>query len=234
MSVKYMIVDDESMAHDIINRYCSMLPNMKRMQDCYDAIEAIEYLNRNTVDLLFLDLNMPKLHGFEFLKTLPYPPKVIVTTAYKEHALEGYELNIADYLLKPFSFERFLKAVNKACTNISGAAPSAAKEPVAAGPERIFLRANNKHIQVSLDAILFLEASGNNVKVVLKEEEITIRGVLSSLLEQLPAADFIQVHRSFVIAHKHIKSIEGNQLLIDNYVVPVGKLFRQRLDQLLK
>ena len=234
MSVKYMIVDDESIAHDIINKYCSMLPNMQRMQDCYDALEAIDYLNRNTVDLLFLDLNMPKLHGFEFLKTLPYPPKVIVTTAYKEHALEGYELNISDYLLKPFSFERFLKAINKACTNLSGPQSSVGKETVAAGPERIFLRSANKHIQVALDDILFLEASGNNVKIVLKEEVITIRGVLSSLLEQLPADNFIQVHRSFIIAHKHIKSIEGNQVLIGKYEVPVGKLFRAQLDQLLK
>lgn len=229
-----MIVDDESIAHDIINKYCSMLPNMKRMQDCYDAMEAIDYLNRNTVDLLFLDLNMPKLHGFEFLKTLPYPPKVIVTTAYKEHALEGYELNITDYLLKPFSFERFLKAVNKACMNFSDLPSGPGKETVAAGPERIFLRSANKHIQVALDDILFLEASGNNVKIVLKEELITIRGVLSSLLEQLPADDFIQVHRSYIIAHKHIKSIEGNQVLIDKYEVPVGKLFRSKLDQLLK
>ena len=107
MSVKCIIVDDESVAHDIIKKYCALLPNLQVTQDCYDAIEAIEYLNSNPVDLIFLDLNMPKLRGFEFLKTLPQPPKVIVTTAYKEFALEGYELNIVDYLLKPFFLNVF-------------------------------------------------------------------------------------------------------------------------------
>ena len=111
--IKYLIIDDEYIAHDIIKGYCDLLPNMQLMKNCYDALEAIEYLNNNRVDLIFLDLNMPKLKGFEFLKTLTTPPKVIVTTAYKEFALEGYELNISDYLLKPFGFERFLKAINK-------------------------------------------------------------------------------------------------------------------------
>ena len=112
--IKYLIVDDEHMAHEIIKGYCDTLANMQLMKHCYDAIEALDYLRNDTVDLIFLDLNMPKLKGFDFLKTLPNPPKVIVTTAYKEYALEGYELEITDYLLKPFSFERFLKAVNKA------------------------------------------------------------------------------------------------------------------------
>ena len=234
MSVKYIIVDDESIAHDIIKKYCSMLPNMTLMQDCYDAIEAIDYLSSNPVDLIFLDLNMPKLHGFEFLRTLPNQPRVIVTTAYKEHALEGYELNISDYLLKPFSFERFLKAVNKACSTNSKT-PSIEKSNAAeVRPERIFLRSTNKHIQVSLDDILFVEASGNYVRVVLKEEVITLRGVLSSLPEHMPTDGFIQVHRSFMVAKRHIKSIEGNQLIIDKYTVPIGKLFRSQLDPLLK
>lgn len=234
MSVKYIIVDDESVAHDIIKKYCSMLPNMKLMQDCYDAIEAIEYLNHNTVDLIFLDLNMPKLHGFEFLKTLPNQPRVIVTTAYKEHALEGYELNIVDYLLKPFSFERFLKAVNKAGTHNS-TTPSITKSGTGeVGPGRIFLRSTNKYVQVSMDDILFVEASGNYIKVVLKEEVITLRGVLSSLIEHMPTDGFIQIHRSFMVAQKHIKSIEGNQIIINKYTVPIGKLYRSQLDQLLK
>ncbi|OOG73788.1 LytTR family DNA-binding domain-containing protein [Algoriphagus sp. A40] len=234
MSVKYIIVDDESIAHDIINKYCAMLPNMKLMQDCYDAIEAIEYLNQHTVDLIFLDLNMPKLSGFEFLKTLPNQPRVIVTTAYKEHALEGYELNITDYLLKPFSFERFLKAVNKASTSNSISPSPPKSEVIEAKSERIFLRTNNRHIQVSLDDILFVEASGNYVKVVLKDEVVTLRGVLSSLAEHMPTDGFIQVHRSFMVAQKHIKSIEGNQILLDKYTLPIGKSFRSQLDQLLK
>lgn len=234
MSIKYIIVDDESVAHDIIRKYCSLLPGMQLMQDCYDAIEAIEYLNSNTVDLIFLDLNMPKLKGFEFIKTLPNPPKVIVTTAYKEYALEGYELNIVDYLLKPFSFERFLKAVNKACIDPSKTTAILQNEAREEKPTRTFLRSNNKDIQVVLDDILFVEASGNYIKIVLKEEIITIRGTLSSIMERIPTEGFIQVHRSFMVALKHIKRIEGNQIFIENYTVPIGKLFKVQLYRLLK
>lgn len=234
MSVRYIIVDDESIAHDIIKKYCALLPNMQLMQNCYDAIEAIEYLQRHTVDLIFLDLNMPKLHGFEFLKTLPHPPKVIVTTAYKEHALEGYELNIIDYLLKPFSFERFLKAINKASIDTSKTASITQSEVSDGKSGRIFLYSNNKHIQVVLDDILFVEASGNYVKIVLREEIITVRGTLSFIMELIPTDGFIQVHRSFMVIQKHIKSIEGNQIMIDKYTVPIGKSFKVQLDRLLK
>ena len=113
----YLIIDDEFIAHEIIKGYCDILPNLTFASSCYDAIEALTYLSQNKVDLIFLDLNMPKLKGFEFLRTLSSPPKVIVTTGYKEFAIEGYELEIVDYLLKPFSFERFLKAVNKATSH---------------------------------------------------------------------------------------------------------------------
>lgn len=233
MNIKYIIVDDETIAHDIIKKYCSMLPNMQLMQDCYDAIEAIQYLNSHTVDLIFLDLNMPKLKGFEFLKTLPSPPKIIVTTAYKEYALEGYELNIVDYLLKPFSFERLLKAVNKAFTDTSKTAFTAENKTTDTKNERIFLYTNNKHIQVLLDDILFIEASGNNVKIVLKEDIITLRGTLSSVMQLLPNEGFMQVHRSFIVAQKHIKSIEGNQIFIGKCTIPIGKYFKAQIDNLL-
>lgn len=235
MTIRYIIVDDEHIAHDIIENYCSMLPKMVLMQNCYDAIEAIEYLNTNTVDLIFLDLNMPKLKGFEFLKTLSYPPKVIVTTAYKEYALEGYELNIVDYLLKPFSFERLLKAVNKAFNDSSKASvvipphPSNHVEQV----KRIFLRSNKKHIQVILDDVLYIEAKGNYTKIVLKEESITIREKITALMELLPDDNFIRVHRSFVVASRHIKSIEGNQIHIASEIIPIGKLYKHKINNIL-
>ena len=234
MSIKYIIVDDESVAHDIIRKYCSLLPNMELMQDCYDAIEAIEYLNYNTIDLIFLDLNMPKLQGFEFLKTLSHSPKVIVTTAYKEHALEGYELNIVDYLLKPFSFERFLKAVNKARTD-TPKTPSHTQNAVSVAKQgRFFLRSDNKYTQIVIDDILFVESSGNYIKIVLKEEIITVRGKLSTIMELMSKDSYVQAHRSFIVAQKHIKRIEGNQIFIDNYTIPVGKLFKAQVDGLLK
>lgn len=141
-----------------------MLPNMQLEKQCYDAIEALAYLREHQVDLIFLDLNIPKLKGFEFLKTLTSPPKVIVTTAYREYALEGYELNVVDYLLKPFSFERFLKAINKVISPIQ----TKQLQPNTQQPSKdyIFLRSNKKHIQVAINTILFLEAYGNYTKIV--------------------------------------------------------------------
>ena len=230
--IKYLIIDDEYIAHDIIKDYCDLLPNMQLMKNCYDGLEAFEYLNKNEVDLIFLDLNMPKLKGFDFLKTLKSPPKVIVTTAYKEFAFEGYELNISDYLLKPFSFERFLKAINKTF--------SSPTTQVSVLPEsntiskRIFLRSNKKYTQIEIDAVLFIEASGNYTKVITTLETITIREKISTVLELLPKEVFLQVHKSFVVAHKHIKSIEGNRMFVNDHIIPIGKIFKTNVIQLLK
>ncbi len=229
--IKYLIIDDEYVAHDIIKGYCDLLPNLELAKHCYDALEAFEYLNKHSVDLIFLDLNMPKLKGFDFLKTLSAPPKVIVTTAYKEYALEGYELNIADYLLKPFGFERFLKAVNKA---FSTATPQAVT-PTAVQPQaqRLFLKSNKTYIQVLVGDILYVEASGNYTKVVCKDDTISIRQPFSDLLTQLPADQFLQVHKSFAVATAHIKSIEGNRIKIETHIVPVGKMYKTNLSKLL-
>ncbi|GLR16832.1 LytR/AlgR family response regulator transcription factor [Portibacter lacus] len=230
---RYIIIDDEPIAHDIIKGYGDMLPEMQLVQNCYDAIEALSYLNEHQVDLIFLDLNMPKLKGFAFLKTLSNPPKVIVTTAYKEFALEGYELNIVDYLLKPFSFERFLKAVHKAIKTSD-------KQEVRSiisndnSPESIFLQSNKKYFQVDIRTILFLESAGNYVKVVTTEETITIRDKISALLEKLPASQFIKVHKSFAVAKSHIQSIEGNRIFIADHEVPIGKMYRTEIKALLR
>jgi DNA-binding LytR/AlgR family response regulator len=230
--IKYLIIDDEHIAHGIIKGYCDMLPNLVFQKSCYDAIEALEYLQERSADLIFLDLKMPKLKGFDFLKTLPAPPKVIVTTAYQEFALEGYELNIVDYLLKPFSFERFVKAVNKAMgASLSSTAPKNVQ--VSHPSATIFLRSDNKYIQVNIADILFLEAAGNFVKVVTSKDSILVRDTFAVLLNSLPPADFLQVHRSFAIAPKHIKSIEGNQISIGDYSVPIGKMYKTYINGLL-
>jgi DNA-binding LytR/AlgR family response regulator len=232
--IKYLIIDDEHIAHDIIKGYCDILPNMELMKHCYDAIEALEYLNKNTVDLIFLDLNMPKLKGFDFLKTLASPPKVIVTTAYSEFALAGYELNVIDYLLKPFSFERFLKAVNKIEGSkkiiTSSSSPSESNDETS---KRIFLRQNNSNIQVAVNTILYIEASGNYTKIITTTETITIREKVSDTLKTLASDDFIQVHKSFAVAKKHIKSIEGNRIYIGDHTIPIGKLYKGNVNQLL-
>lgn len=229
--IRYLIVDDEHIAHDIIKGYCDLVPNMQLMKNCYDALEAFEYLNKNEVDLIFLDLNMPVLKGFEFLKTLQNPPKVIVTTAYQEYALEGYEQNISDYLLKPFGFERFLKAINKAIGSVNQKVISSENSAVS---NRIFVQSNKKHIQLEVESILYIEATGNYTKIVTTIETITIREKFSAFLEQLPQNEFIQVHKSFAVAPKHIKSIEGNIIFVANYKIPIGKMYKLNIIQLLK
>lgn len=230
--IKYLIVDDENIAHDIIKGYCDLLPKMQLMKSCYNALEAFEYLAKNSVDLIFLDLNMPVLKGFDFLKTLNNPPKVIVTTAYKEYAIEGYELNISDYLLKPFGFERFLKAINKTFNtiNVQNTIP-----PIdSAISNRIFLQSNKKFIQIETDTIQYLESIGNYTKIITTNETLHIRDKTSALLAILPTNDFIQIHKSFAVALKHIKSIEGNRIFIHNTNIPIGGMFKINVLQLLK
>lgn len=227
--IKYIIVDDEPIAHDIIKTYCDALPNLSFVADCYDAIEAMECLRNNEVDLVFLDLNMPRLKGFEFLRVIDNPPNIIVTTAYQEHALEGYELNIIDYLLKPFSFERFLKAIQK----IESKKEVKTGYNASASEEGLFLRSNKKLIQMKKDDILFVEAVGNYVKVVTHSNELQVREKISEILTLLPENKFFQVHKSFIIAKKHINAIEGNRILIENYVIPIGKTFKSQLKSIL-
>jgi DNA-binding LytR/AlgR family response regulator len=231
--ITYLIIDDEHIAHDIIKDYCDMLHNMKLMKHCYDAFEALDYLTENNVDLIFLDLNMPKLKGFDFLKALPNPPKVIVTTAYKEYALEGYELEISDYLLKPFSFERFLKAVNKA-VQAKEYIPKIIHQAEKLRTGHVFLYSDKKHIQVKVDEILYVEAAGNYTKVVTTNGVITVREKISDLIELLSNDNFLQVHKSFAVAKKHIKSIEGNRIHIGNDIISIGKLYKINVNKLLQ
>lgn len=232
--IKYLIIDDEHIAHDIIKGYCKMLPNLEFIADCYDAIEAIDYLNKHDVDLIFLDLNMPKLKGFDFLKTLASPPKVIVTTAYSEFAIEGYELNVIDYLLKPFGFERFLSAINKVTSSHNGTIKKESKVNLKPEAKYVFLKQNNSHIQVDLDSILFVEASGNYTKVVTTKDTITIREKVSDTIQLLSEKDFLQVHKSFAVAKKHIHRIEGNRIYIQDHIVPIGKMYKTNINRLYK
>lgn len=231
--IKYLIIDDEHIAHDIVKDYCDLLPNMKLMKNCYDAFEALDYLRVNSVDLIFLDLNMPKLKGFNFLRTLSNPPKVIVTTAYKEHALEGYELEIVDYLLKPFSFERFIKAVNKA-VEAKEEIPKTIQHIEKPRTGYVFLYSDKKYIQVKVDDILYITAAGNYSKVVSKSNSIMVREKISDMIEKLSTEDFLQVHKSFVVAKQHISSVDGNRIKISDTTIPIGKLYKMNVSVFLE
>jgi DNA-binding LytR/AlgR family response regulator len=159
---------------------------------------------------------------------------VIVTTAYKEFALEGYELDIADYLLKPFSFERFLKAVNKATKTTAVTPVITQTTDTTNTSERVFFHSNKKHIQVEVSEILFIEADGNYSKIVLTTETISIREKVSDILDMLVSKDFVQVHKSFAVAKQHIKSIEGNRIYIKEHIIPIGKMYKMNVIGLVK
>jgi len=234
--IKYIIVDDEPLAHELIEGFCDILPHLHLEQNCYDAMEAMQFLNNNQVDLMFLDLNMPKLSGFDFLRTLSNPPKVIVTTAYKEFALDGYELDIADYLLKPFSFERLLKAVNKAIgDNTQSSANSGHNDnsnSSQATNRRFFVKGDKKYHQVNSENIIFIEAYGNYTKVFFKNEMIISHEKISYYESLLGEKDFMRVHKSFIVALDKIKLIEGNRIFINDHQIPIGQTYKSLVSKL--
>ncbi|MEM9361141.1 MAG: LytTR family DNA-binding domain-containing protein [Bacteroidota bacterium] len=226
--MKYCIIDDEPIAHRIIEGYCENLPYLKKVGNYYDAFEAMEFLNKSAIDLIFLDINMPKISGFDLLKTRKQLPKVIVTSAYKEFALEGYELNISDYLLKPFSFERFLKAINKVMEH----QPETLVSTPQSRQTSFFLKGDKKTHQVHIDDILFIEAYGNYTKVFLVDEMIVSHEKISSFEALLPPPHFLRVHKSFIVAAQKIKLIEGNQIKLKEHVLPIGQTYKHNLKKL--
>lgn len=231
--IKYIIVDDETASHEVIQDYASNLPFLSFQKSCYNAFEAIDHLNNNKTDLIFLDINMPKLSGLEFLKTLSDPPKIIITSAYKEFALEGYELNIDDYLLKPFNFTRFVKAVNK-INDKESRASNPHKNVEINDDEKLFIKEDKKYHQVKLSEILFAEAYGNYIKIHLKDKMILSHQSLLSFLQALPDEKFIRVHKSFIVSIDKIELIDGNRILIQGHTIPIGKMYKLNINKLLE
>jgi len=230
---KYIIIDDEPLAHEIIEEFCSMLPHLHLDKNCYNAMEAMQFLNSNTVDFMFLDINMPKLKGLDFLKTLTNPPKTIITTAYKEHALEGFELNVIDYLLKPFSFDRLVKAVNKVTqTHSKQDSKVLDSDNSSSNHNRFFLKGDKKHHQIHTEDILYIEAYGNYTKVYLNKEMIISHEKISSFETLLPEDNFLRVHKSFIVAIDKIKLIEGNRIHIVEHKIPVGQTYKSAVNKL--
>jgi len=229
--LKFIIIDDEPLAHEIIEEFCSMLPHVQLEKNCYNAMEAMQYLNENTVDFMFLDINMPKLRGLDFLRTLTKPPKTIITTAYKEHAIEGFELNVVDYILKPFSFDRLVKAINK--VSETQTTKTVIKEVSNdTNATRFFVKGDKKHHQIDLNDLLFIEAYGNYTKLFLKDEMIISHEKISHYESILTDGKFLRVHKSFIVAIDKIKFIEGNRILINEHKVPIGQTYKSNINNL--
>lgn len=224
-TLQCIIADDEPIARQILENYIQEVPNLELVGSYKNAFEVMEVLQEKQVDLLFLDINMPKLSGLSLLKTLSHRPNVIITTAYSEYAVEGFELAVTDYLLKPFSLERFLQAVLKVQQKEPLKKPVVDVEQIA--PIRsIFVKSDKKLIKVEFDSISHVEAYGNYVKVYAERMILTPQ-TLTDFLDSL-SDDFLRIHKSFVINFKCLKLINGNQIVLQNDVkLPIGKSYRK-------
>ncbi|MEL6637227.1 MAG: LytTR family DNA-binding domain-containing protein [Bacteroidota bacterium] len=233
--INVIIVDDEPLALDVLETYIEKIPELKLLQRCNNALEANEALNNHEVDLMFLDIQMPQLTGTDFLKTLAKPPLVIFTTAYANYAVEGFELNAIDYLLKPISLERFMKAVNKAAEQLDlqkGTGPNA---PTASeeDPDFIFVKADKKLIKIKYADIIYIEGLKDYVIIRQETGRVITLQTMKSLEEKLPLNIFKRIHRSYIVNLDKINAIMGNmvEVLEKNQAkhLPVGKNYRDEL-----
>lgn len=209
-----MIVEDEPVSQELLVRYISDVRELQLAATCSNALEAGEILRKQPVDLLFLDINMPKVSGTAFYSSLLNPPPVIFTTAYPEFAVNGFDLNAVDYLVKPFGFDRFSKAVNKFLQ---------LKKPDS--PSYIIVQVDKKTHKVKLADILFIEAMGDYVRIIGKEQHI-VHQTLQRISEQLPASAFRRIHKSFIIAIDHLQFVEGNMAVVQGQRIPIGQTYR--------
>lgn len=215
MNISCIITDDEPIARKGLQGYIDKIDFLELKGVCEDALQLNNLLKQETVDLLFLDIEMPYLSGIDFLKQAMRPPKVIFTTAYEQYAIKGYELDVLDYLLKPISFDRFLKSANKAHDFFN--------TRIQPSEKYIFVKAEGKLEKLNFDEILFAEAMENYVGIYLPGKKLVIHSTLKSLQEKLPSAQFLQPHKSYLVNIAQIKSIEGNTLHVAGFQVPISK-----------
>ncbi|QSE97858.1 LytR/AlgR family response regulator transcription factor [Fulvivirga lutea] len=225
--VKCMIVDDEPLAIEIIESYLERLSDFEVVARCNNALKAFEIVQKEKVDLIFLDIQMPKLTGIDFIKTLKDPPKIILTTAYRDYAIESYELDVVDYLLKPISFDRFLVAVQK-IYNGNGDKISIEKQGVDIkdSDAYIYLKSDKKMVKVMLDDILYIESLKDYIRVRTDEKDVISHQKISYLEEKLPGEYFMRVHRSFIVPIQKITSYSASSIEVPGHEVPIGRLYK--------
>lgn len=230
-----MIVEDEPLARNLITEYVKKVPYLVLVKACSSALEAMEVLRTTPVDLLFLDIQMPELTGISFLKSLQKKPLVIFTTAYSQYALEGYELDVTDYLLKPITFERFLKAVDKASQRMSGALPAPANEKPTEVPSNfIFVKDGTKLVKIRWDDILYVEGLKDYVTIHTRTQKVISLQRLKVLEEQLPVDKFIRVHNSFIIALDAIDSVHKDKIQIGQALIPIGDTYKKEFREFIE
>ncbi|MBL7742757.1 MAG: response regulator transcription factor [Chitinophagaceae bacterium] len=219
-----VIIDDEPIARNILKEYILRDDRLLLLHDYSNASDALRELGLRKPRLIFLDIKMPKISGFEMLRSLPQHPQVIFTTAFREYAVEGFDLNAVDYLLKPFSFERFLQAVNKAYMQITAELSAETPAPVADNSQDdLFVKSNGKLVRIRIQDILYVEALKEYVRIFTTVGNQVVYQTMQNMEEKLPKDGFFRIHRSYIIGLRHIQAIEGNTVLINGVQLPVSR-----------
>ncbi|WP_266205261.1 LytR/AlgR family response regulator transcription factor [Pontibacter kalidii] len=230
MTIRCLAVDDEPLALDIIESYVSKLPYLNLVKTCSSATEAMQVLQEEQIDLMFLDIEMPELTGIQFLNILRHQPLIIFTTAYPDYALEGFNQDAVDYLLKPIPFDRFLKAVTKAQERLqrkNGKGTEApVAQPAAAEHDFMFVKADYKTIRVDFRDILWIEGLKDYIIIQTKDQKIITLLSMNKMMEKLPDSKFLRVHRSFIVSLQKIDSIEKSRIRIGNKEIPIGEVYK--------
>lgn len=233
--IKCLVIDDELPARDILEKHIADVEALELAGTCTNAVEALSFLQSNTVDLLFLDIQMPHILGTNFIRTLKNPPKVIFTTAYRKYAVEGFELDAVDFLLKPISFDRFLKAINKVLqVNLQSSVslPATENHTEPAQPF-LYLRVDRKMVKVLFNDILYIEGLRDYVRLFTNSKVIVTKHLLSSLEEMLPSDGFLRIHRSYIVSISKIDSFNSDTIEIGKKELPIGRLFKHDVSKLL-
>ena len=230
MNISCVAIDDEPIALEVLEEYISKTPSLELLKTFTDGFKAIDFIKENKVQLIFLDIQMPQITGIQLLKSLPDPPLVIFTTAYSNYAIEGFNLNAIDFLLKPFEYDRFLKAVNKASEYISYR-DRAAEAVNSSG--FIFVKSDYQIIKIDLSDISMIEGMDDYVKIFTSKKMILSNMTMKDILSRLPSPDFQRVHRSFIVSLKHIESVRNKRIKIGEKFIPVGDSFADSFYKLL-
>ncbi|GAB3701130.1 LytTR family DNA-binding domain-containing protein [Spirosoma flavus] len=230
-SIRCLIVDDEIAAHYVLENYIERVDRLVLAGQSYNALDALNFMHRQPVDLLFLDINMPELSGLELLSSLTYTPRTILTTAYTEFALQSYDYGVTDYLVKPIPFPRFLKAVDRVLAQPPGlVSPSATTASVSAPPtDSIMVKVDADWVRVKLDELLYAQSWGNYVKLFLPRRMLLTPLTTAELESRLPGEQFVRIHKSYIVALNKIDRLTGNTLHIGDTELPVGITFRREL-----
>jgi DNA-binding LytR/AlgR family response regulator len=228
MKTKCLIVDDEPLARDLIRSHVSKLDNFEVIAECGDAIEAFQSLREKPIDLIFMDIQMPQITGIDFLKTLKHPPKVIITTAFREYALDGFDLDVVDYLLKPITFERFLKAINKFYLATQDEIQPSPVTISSSNYEEayIYIKENKKVVKVYLNEILYIEGLSEYVQIYTQKKKIITKTSMSHMEEKLPEDGFLRIHKSYIVALGKIEAFTASSIEVPGKELPIGRSYK--------